>query len=66
MPGLHSDHCILKNALGNNGLVRGKGFWKINNSLLHDTYYVNQIKNIIKNCEDEYSTLEDKGLAWEM
>ncbi len=63
MPGLHSDHSILKITLGNNDLVRGKGFWKFNNSLLHDTYYVNQIKNIIKNCEDEYSTLKDREVT---
>ncbi len=66
MPGLHSDHSILKITLRNNDLVRGKDFWKFNNTLLHDTYYDNQIKHIIKYCEDEYSTLEDRGLAWEM
>ncbi len=65
IPDLRSDHSISKITQGNNDLLRGKGFWKFNNSL-HDTYYVNQIKNIIKNCEDEYSTLEDKAFAWDM
>ncbi len=35
--GLHSDHSILQITMGNNELVRGKGFWKFNNYILHDT-----------------------------
>jgi exonuclease III len=66
IPGLHSDHSILKVEIGNDIPNRGKGIWKFNNSLLHDTNYVKEIKNIIHNCESEYSELEDKGLAWEM
>jgi hypothetical protein len=47
-------------------LPRGRGFWKFNTSLLHDDIYVKEIKNIIKQCEKDYSTMIDKGLAWEL
>ncbi len=66
LPGLHSDNSILKISLVNNILNRGKVFWKFNTSLLHDQEYVTNIKEIINDCETEYSDLEDKGLAWEM
>ncbi len=47
-PGLHSDHSILKIQIDSNSLVRGRGFWKFNTSLLHDITYANEIKNINK------------------
>ncbi len=34
--------------------------------MLHDDNYVNEIKKIIEKCENEYSTLDERGLAWEM
>ncbi len=64
--GLHSDHSILKMELGINESTQGKGFWKFNNLMLHDDKYVKEIKKIIEKCENEYSTLDDKGLAWEI
>ncbi len=48
LPGLHSDHSILKISLVNNILNRGKGFWKFNATLLHDQEYVTNIKKIYK------------------
>ena len=66
LPGLHSDHSILKIKLVNSNPTRGKGIWKFNNSLLHDINYVTEIKKIILNCEIEYKNLQDRGLAWEM
>ncbi len=54
LPGLHSDHSIIYINLGNGTLKRGKGIWKFNNSLLHDKKYVNEIKNIINNCSNDY------------
>ncbi len=66
LPGLHSDHSIIKISLVYNILNRGKGFWKCNDTLLHDQEYVTNIKTIVNKCETEYSNLEDKGLAWEM
>ncbi len=34
--------------------------------MLHDDNYIKEIKKIIEKCENEYSTLDDRGLAWEM
>ncbi len=66
LPGLHSDHSILKINLGNEFHNRGKGFWKFNTTLLHDTKYVEKVKTIIKDSEHDYLTMQDRGLAWEM
>ncbi len=52
MPGLYS---IIKSTLGNNDIVRGNAFVEI--------HYINQIKNIINICQNEFSTLEDRGPA---
>ncbi len=38
----------------------------INVNSLHGVNYINQIKKIFHNCKTEYSSIEDKGLAWEM
>ncbi len=64
LPGLHSDHSILKIILGNQLHNRGKGFWKFNTSLLHDTKYVEKVKTIIKDSEDEYLTIEELPGKW--
>ena len=47
---------------------RGRGFWKLNTSLLKDTEYVNRIKLIINRTKDEYTNDEtvDPSLLWEM
>ena len=66
MPGLHSDHSIISVEIGKNLDSRGRGFWKLNNSLLHDPDYVFEVKNIIKNSEFELKKIIDKGLIWEI
>ncbi len=65
LPDLHSDNSILKLEIGSEPHNRGKGLWKFNNSLLHDVNNVNHLF-FLHNCKTEYSSLEDKGLAWEM
>ena len=47
---------------------RGRGFWKLNTSLLNDTEYVNRIKSIINQTREEYANDETVGLSllWEM
>ena len=43
-PGILSDHSLIKLSLSSKGdTARGKGFWKFNSSLLHDTNYVEKI-----------------------
>ena len=47
---------------------RGRGFWKLNTSLLKDIEYVNRIKLIINRTKEEYANDEtvDPSLLWEM
>ena len=64
-PGLRSDHSLIKLEIK---LVqtqqRGKGYWKFNNSMLHDKTYVTLIKEELKklstNCE-----IKDKSCFWD-
>ena len=56
IPGYRTDHslitldlCLFKN-------TKGKGFWKFNNSLLHDKTYVNLVKQCIQETVDQYRT----------
>jgi hypothetical protein len=66
LPGLFSDHSILKITLGNQILPRGRGMWKFNVNLLHDHTFIKNIKEIVKNCTTELSDTSDKGLSWEL
>ena len=47
-PGYRTDHSIITLKLNLNKERRGKGFWKMNTSLLHDIEYVNKVKECIK------------------
>ena len=68
LPGTHSDHSILllQICLNTDYSVRGKGYWKFNNTLLHDPTYVALIKNSIEESSLKYEYLDDKALKWEM
>ena len=67
LPGLHSDHSLLRITLGEQHRNRtGRGFWKFNNSLLSDTSYVNELKSLIKNSITIHDNLEDKRISWEL
>jgi exonuclease III len=66
LPGIHSDHSILFMKFEFDFNSRGRGYWKFNAELLHDTDYVNNIKQIIKESEAECSNYLDKGLSWEI
>ena len=67
LPGIHSDHSLLKMSLtiGNNA-NKGRGFWKFNSSLLHDAAYVTKVKEIITNVSENYSTINDKSMLLEI
>ena len=47
---------------------RGPGFWKLNTSLLREIDYVNQIKSVIQETQNEYKDDEsvNPSLLWEM
>ncbi len=49
LPGLHSDHSILKVEIGSEPHNRGKGLWKFNHSSLHESkmgFFINLKLNI--------------------
>ena len=65
-PGIHSDHSLLYfNINSHKTPRRGKGFWKFNSNLLHDTTYVSQLKQLINEKNIEYN-IEDLGLKWDL
>ena len=65
LPGIQWDHSLLNLSLiSGNKQNRGKGFWKFNSSLLHDSVYVENIKNI-QNVSSIYTDSVDKGAVWE-
>ncbi len=66
MPRLHSDHSIITFQIGNHEIKRGRWLWKFNVSLLHDVDYVQNVKEIIKECNEEYGHMTDKALSWDM
>jgi exonuclease III len=67
LPGFHSDHSLLCVSFNDNMDEKpGRGFWKFNTSLLHDTEYVKTIKSIIAQSVEKHKHIEDKRLLWEL
>ena len=65
-PGIRSDHSIVQVKIYlRDTLLRGKGFWKFNVSLLKDLDYVNKIKQILKHHTNNPPPNIDKGLLWD-
>lgn len=50
-----SDHCPVVLCVRTNEFLKGKGFWKFNNSLLKDKEYVYLIKEKIKYVKQQYA-----------
>ena len=48
------------------GVPRGPGFWKFNNSLLENEEFVTKLKFLILNAKEKYREVTDKRLFWEM
>ena len=53
--GVQSDHSFITLTLDFNKFTRGRGYWKLNNSLLKDTAYVEVVKKCLKNAAFQYS-----------
>ena len=49
------DHKAVTNVFDTNNRKRGKGYWKLNNSILSDENYKILIKDLILNTKLEYS-----------
>jgi len=44
---------------------RGRGYWKMNNSLLDDEHYIQKMYTLFINMENDLHSIDDKRLAWE-
>ena len=44
---------------------RGRGFWKLNLSLLKDINYVNRVNEELKNLKEQSKDFENKSLFWD-
>ena len=66
-PSIKTDHSLitLKLVSSQDG-QRGRGLWKFNTSLLADKDFVNHITNLIQDLKEQYSTVENHSLKWEL
>jgi exonuclease III len=59
IPSILTDHSMITLTITLSNIQRGRGFWKFNNSLLHDKDYVKLVKSTIKATLDEYKDRND-------
>lgn len=65
-PSIKSDHSLISiDFKGYQEWQRGRGFWKFNNQLLHDSTYINKIETLISKTVTENKNMENKGLLWD-
>lgn len=55
IPGYRSDHSALNISLVFNKTTKSKTFWKFNSSLLKNTHYIKEIKEVIINVKKQYA-----------
>ena len=55
MSGYRTDHSAITLKLKLQESVRGRGYWKFNNSLLKDKKYVDEVKRIIEEVKQTYA-----------
>lgn len=61
-----SDHALVElNVMPLNGSSRGKGVWKLNNSILHDDGFKNEIKLILDYMKSKQSEYDDQFCWWD-
>ena len=63
--GLLSDHAYVEIEIDFASEIRGRGFWKLNNSFLTDKDYVDTVNEIIDMADLRYNDLT-RGHKWEM
>ena len=67
LPSVLSDHSPVQISFGNSDcLPKGPGIWKMNNSLLGDADFVNELKQFIDNTTNTLKYLSDNQLKWEL
>ena len=67
-PGFITDHSMITLNVALHSNPRGKGFWKLNTSLLSEMRYVQEIKTAIESTGNQYKddTSVNPALLWEM
>jgi len=65
VPYIRSDHSAVILRLESHATAKGKGLWKLNNSLLKEEEYVNGITSKLNEWIDEAEPLNDVRLTWE-
>jgi exonuclease III len=64
---LHSDHSMTSLGLHQKQCTqKGRGFWKFNNTLLHDKTYIDMIKKTISKNTENYKAMYNKNIVWEL
>ena len=68
LPGFKTDHSMVTLNVALHSNPRGKGFWKLNMSLLSEMRYVQEIKTAIESTVNQYEddTSVNPVLLWEM
>ena len=68
LPGFKTDHSMVTLNVALHSNPRGKGFWKLNTSLLSEMRYVQEIKTAIESTVNQYEddTSVNPVLLWEM
>ena len=59
------DHNALKLAFHFKTSNKGPGYWKLNNQILSDPVFVDNINGIIEDVSDKYNNLKSYQLLWE-
>ena len=67
LTGYKTDHSLIEIVVATHSNMRGPGFWKLNTSLLTEMDYINQIRAVIKDAQEEYQndTFVNDALMWE-
>lgn len=54
LPGYNTDHSMISLSFDFGKFHKGKSYWKMNNSLLKDSIYIEEIKNKIESIKQQY------------
>ena len=60
------DHNAIKLVVEYQNSKTGPGYWKLNNQILEDSVFVDNINNIIENVTQDFATLKSHQLVWEL
>ena len=66
LPALLSDHSHIYVSFKFSPIIKGPGLWKLNTSLLEDPDYILLLTENIENWKNEFATLDNKSLVWDL